>query len=220
VGQAGAPVLMPVVVPGVQAVLELAAGEAHSCALGDKGLVSCWGRGDAGQLGDGTAASRASASVVSLPTMATRVAAGGAHSCALLADGSVLCWGRGAEGQLGAGMTVTAAAMPVPVSGLPLATTISTGGAHSCAIDRDRQLWCWGSGAAGQNGDGAREDRFVPRQIPLPSPVVALSAGRAHTCVLDERDQLTCFGQDGDGQLGVGRALASPRPRAVALPCR
>lgn len=44
----------PTQVPGLAGVQQLALGSHHSCALLSDGEVRCWGRGEFGQLGDGT----------------------------------------------------------------------------------------------------------------------------------------------------------------------
>src|SRR5262249_16611370 len=60
----------------------LAAGGAHTCLL-RKGEVRCWGKNDAGQLGNGTRAEAALPAVVKGLTNPVRIALGNEHSCAL-----------------------------------------------------------------------------------------------------------------------------------------
>jgi alpha-tubulin suppressor-like RCC1 family protein len=45
-------------VAGLRDVVAVAVGDAHVCALGVTGTISCWGNNDHGQLGDGTTTSR------------------------------------------------------------------------------------------------------------------------------------------------------------------
>jgi hypothetical protein len=75
----------------------------HTCALLDDGSVTCWGRNDYGQLGNGSTINSAVPVAVFGITSATAIAVGGLHTCALLDDGSVTCWGRNDYGQLGLG---------------------------------------------------------------------------------------------------------------------
>jgi alpha-tubulin suppressor-like RCC1 family protein len=48
----------PLAVPAVMNAVRIATGGAHSCVLTAAGVVSCWGRGSVGQLGDGTRTGR------------------------------------------------------------------------------------------------------------------------------------------------------------------
>ncbi len=49
----------PSVVPGIPALVEVSAGTSHSCGVTHNGAIWCWGRGDFGQLGQGTGVSSA-----------------------------------------------------------------------------------------------------------------------------------------------------------------
>lgn len=112
--------LAPVDVMGLSAdIVAIAAGGAHTCALGRGGKIQCWGNNGAGQLGDGAtvnpyASAPTSATpvdVIGLPAGIAAIAAGGAHTCALMKDGTVKCWGANYSGQLGDG---TAIVQPIP----------------------------------------------------------------------------------------------------------
>jgi len=79
-----------------ESVGEIAAGAAHTCAVGDR-AVYCWGANDQLQLGVPMVPD---ALLVPLDLEATALALGESHSCALTL-GAVYCWGDGSRGQLG-----------------------------------------------------------------------------------------------------------------------
>jgi alpha-tubulin suppressor-like RCC1 family protein len=93
--------------------------EAHSCAVRDDGLATCWGANWHGQLGlpgcpnnsggavcrDGSASGPLPAIDLGVDRHVQAIAAGGRHTCALLSDGWVKCWGDNQWGQLGLGDT-------------------------------------------------------------------------------------------------------------------
>ena len=96
---------------GTGTVVQLTAGDTHTCALLDTGAMRCWGTGSEGELGyanidaigdDETAGSGGDVDVGGAVVQAV---AGDYHTCALLDTGVLRCWGWGAEGQLGYGNT-------------------------------------------------------------------------------------------------------------------
>ena len=207
----------------------IAAGALHSCAVDSSAALWCWGRGSSGQLGPGHLVDTPFPVQVALPTgtsAAVAPAAGDAHSCVLVspADGlgdEILCFGDNSHGQLGDGTLTgraTPAAAPLGAAGTR-ASAVVAGGAHTCALDVDGQIWCWGRGDSGQIGDGAAVDRPTPTVVPLPSgtPAAALAAGAAHTCAVDQMGTVYCWGANDRGQLGLGAAGANlPTPTALA----
>ena len=90
-------------------VVEVSVGNANTCVLHRDGGVSCWGRNEAGEVGDGTTTPRQRPERVAgiSDAVAVGVSKGSdnitAHACALRADGSALCWGGNETGQLGDG---------------------------------------------------------------------------------------------------------------------
>jgi alpha-tubulin suppressor-like RCC1 family protein len=92
-------------------VAQVAAGDAHTCALLDTGAVRCWGFGANGRLGYGNTNSigddeiPASAGDIGVGGTVTHITTGGGHTCALRDTGAVRCWGLGTSGALGYGNT-------------------------------------------------------------------------------------------------------------------
>ncbi|MEX1366336.1 MAG: hypothetical protein AB1Z98_24640, partial [Nannocystaceae bacterium] len=162
----------PVSLPG--AVVKLVAGDAHTCALFETGLVQCWGANDAGQLGRGDTEwvgddeQPSAMGTVPLGGLATELAAGARHTCAILTDGELICWGEGLDGRLGYGDEDDVGDDEVPahvdavelgghaVSSLYLGPEASS----TCARLDDQTLHCWGLDDQGQlgYGNGAPQD--------------------------------------------------------------
>jgi alpha-tubulin suppressor-like RCC1 family protein len=155
----GDPMAYPLL--GSEPVRELAAGDDHTCALLANGTVRCWGKNDAGQLGDGTTAdSRRPVSVDALAGV-IQVAAGARHTCALLRNGTVACWGDNAHHQLAIGTTENSAT-PRLVVGIVGAKELSLAGDGACVRLDGGYARCWGRNDRGQLGDGTTEEHTVP----------------------------------------------------------
>ena len=82
---------------------------------------------------------------------------------------------------------------------------IDAGPSHTCAIDVDGDLRCWGSDARGQLGDGGTtHDATTYTTSPSSTPVdlgpgrtaVSVSAGTNHTCAILDNGDLKCWGWD------------------------
>ena len=74
----------------------------------NQGLVECWGKNNAGQLGDGTTSD--SAYAVEVLNLANdnvqQIDVGDDHACAVTDAGRIKCWGSNASGKLGDGTTM------------------------------------------------------------------------------------------------------------------
>src|SRR6185295_1544489 len=93
---------------GGPCVVEVAAGQFHTCARKGDGTLWCWGANDDGQVGDGTTDTPkpSPVQVAALGTSVVEVAAGSApQTCARKGDGTLWCWGRNEYGQVGDGTT-------------------------------------------------------------------------------------------------------------------
>lgn len=89
-------------VAGLEDVIDVAHGNAFTCAATRRGQVLCWGANEWGQIGAGSRALVHDAPTpVTGVTGARRVFAGGDHACAIVNGGQVYCWGRNESGQTG-----------------------------------------------------------------------------------------------------------------------
>ena len=86
---------------------------------------------------------------------ATSISAGEDHTCAVLSGGTVKCWGYGYYGQLGNGSTTSTQSIPVSVSSISTAASVSAGDSHTCEVLSGGSVKCWGYGSSGQLGDGS-----------------------------------------------------------------
>lgn len=132
---------------------QLAAGADFTCAIVANGRVRCWGNNDRGQLGDGTNVSRHTPADVTGLTNAVALSAEGDHACAIVqppsAAPSLWCWGGNWDGVLGDGSTTDRRTPVLSLGGLAV-TKVSVGLNHSCAIDSEGIVQCWGSNGSGE----------------------------------------------------------------------
>ena len=180
------------------AVVQVASGENHWCALRRDGEAVCWGPNDQGQQD------------VPADARFQQITSGWGFSCGLQTDGRINCWGRNNHtqadppaGQFTAvdagwdhacalsGTAVTcwgraADERTTPPAGVEF-TAVGAGGEHSCGLTKSGGLVCWG-----KNDNG--------RAISRTGPFRALAVGVAHTCVLREDGTALCQGENSDGQ--------------------
>jgi hypothetical protein len=170
-------------------IVDVVAGDEHSCALNHDGRAWCWGRGKAGRTGP--------------PVAAARLAAGSYHTCALTQDGQPRCWGQiywdtpaeprfvelcggrdFACGRDGAGAVRCwgeGEQEPPPDAPFVVAMQrLTCGVGVVCGVDGDDEFVCW-------HPDSAVS--FAP----APVSVVDLDI-RHHACGITELRELVCWG--------------------------
>ena len=204
-------------------VVQIAAGQHHTCVLLDTGNVRCWGNGTLGPLGYGNTniigdnESPASAGDVNVGGTVVQIAAGDQHTCALLDTGNVRCWGRSDFGGLGYGPTgnIGDNETPASVGDVNVGGTvvqIDAGQHHTCALLDTGHVRCWGSGSVGRLGYGNENDigddetPASAGDVDVGGTVVRIAAGDAHNCALLSTGYLRCWGDGLSGNLGYGVA--------------
>ena len=150
----------------------VALGTNSICAVLDDSALKCWGGAGQGLLGSGATKSlgdQPGEMGDALPSVnlgagvtATGVSVGDHHVCTLLSGGAVKCFGDNAFGQLGLGDTADrgdgpgemGAALPELAMDGAIATRVSVGFYHSCALIDGGSVKCWGDNDMGQLGIG------------------------------------------------------------------
>jgi alpha-tubulin suppressor-like RCC1 family protein len=190
-----------------------AAGNLHSCALGADHSLWCWGDNSNGQLGDGTTHMRLNPTQIPGTDWA-QISGGFYHTCALKTDGSLWCWGDNSNGQLGTGNT-TAVRVPTQVTTATAKwSAVTTGHAHTCGLQIDGSLWCWGGNSDGQLGSA--QATVTPAQVSgAISAWKNASAGDGHTCAVASDGTLWCWGRNKNGQVGIGGTTNQTTPAVL-----
>ncbi len=96
---------LPTIVPSLT-FSSMAPGNMFMCGTNLAGAGYCWGVNNAGQVGDGSTASRATPVPVNGSIVFAKIIAGNGHTCGLTAAGLTYCWGGNTSGQLGEGTQV------------------------------------------------------------------------------------------------------------------
>lgn len=207
-GTTGTEHLLPEPVVGGHRFTQLEAGPGSTCGVTVDGVGLCWGRNEAGQLGNGSTVPTDKPREVSGGITFDRIAVHAEHACGLNGSGEAFCWGDNQYGQLGNGST-SSSSTPVSVAaGMPFAT-LSVGYLRTCGTDADGGLHCWGSRLETDDFDA------VPRSVAMPTPSHSVSVGWWHTCVLTSAGAAHCWGDNDFGKLGDGTELDRVAPVPV-----
>ena len=157
---------VPVRVPGLNRVTQVAADNGHVLVRRSDGTVAGWGDNYYGELGDGTTLNRLTPVQAQVLTGITQIATGYA-SYAIRSDGTLFSWGSDFDGLLGDGGTggYTTTPAPVPLSGV---TQLATNDLSTLAlVGSTGRVFAWGGNACGQLGDGTTVTPAAPKLIGL-----------------------------------------------------
>jgi alpha-tubulin suppressor-like RCC1 family protein len=217
----------------------VSAGMLHSCAT-DGFDIYCWGvveyqwmQGEE-VMGITLAPENIYAGNIPYSSRITQIGSGMMHDCVLTSDGEVYCWGRNDLGQLGQEWNSFSSNVPLRVDGLKEPVkSLAVGGYHTCVLQSDGTVACWGYNRYGQTGFSyAYADAVtVPEEVPGVQSAAALSAGTYHTCAIVSGGTVECWGDNRYrqvfplkmpfGQLGIFpgnyRAVAAGGAHSCAL---
>jgi alpha-tubulin suppressor-like RCC1 family protein len=149
---------------------------------------------------------------------AVLLSTGNGHSCVVLKDGTIRCWGDNGYGELGdlgsaAGTSDTPVIPGGTTGALSGVTALSVGTYHTCAVESDGSVWCWGEDVSAQLGSMVTTQinhvpaTVTPTRVPSFPPsglkAKAIGAGSGHTCAVLSDGTVWCWGSNYAGQLGA-----------------
>ncbi len=209
----------PWTVPGLTGVGQIAVGDDFTCARFEgTSRIGCWGRGDAGQLGDGMRRTTAQPDQVTpvLPVNEPVIdlVSGFSHTCSVGRSGQVSCWGRNQFGVLGHEMPFISPPLLVNLNPAD-AVQLALGNTYSCARRASGLVSCWGTGASGEiNGMARWQHSVTPSHVSGVVEAKGIASGVQHLCAIVSKGEAFCWGAGGMGQLGSSnQAPANPPAR-------
>ncbi|APV50551.1 hypothetical protein BWI17_13150 [Betaproteobacteria bacterium GR16-43] len=132
-------------------------------------------------------------------------AVGGRHACSIDTDNLAYCSGTNDFGQVGDGTTVTRLTRNAVTGLIGTTQALALGEVHSCALNTDGLVQCWGHNGYGQVGDGTAANKLVPTTVTgLAGPAAQIFAGNRRTCAVLRNGAVQCWGENTDGALGLG----------------
>lgn len=163
----------------------------HACVVSSTLGVYCWASNAATDL----VSSTVPASLKNVTTVKD-VGVGTSHACAINSS-FVTCWGDSANGK-----TVVPGAVSTP-------KRITAGSNHTCVINNNGTVSCWGDNTYGQKGD-ANVDGYVDGV----SNALRITAGDDHTCAVmgtytTGGSSVVCWGRNNAGQTTVPVSLTN-----------
>jgi alpha-tubulin suppressor-like RCC1 family protein len=218
---------MPVVCPAgaVCKFKSVAAGGDHTCAVDTQGKAWCWGQDGSEAVGEPWFGSQPNHTHRNVPANMplggsanfAAIDTGPAHTCALTATQDIFCWGANASGELGWPTSIiTNTFKATMIANGNKYRSITTGAMHSCAIQTNGLLDCWGDNTNFQLTGNTNSSTFITvnPKIPLLTgrTVKRVGAGTSGTCAESSDDNVICWGKP-----AISASASTRSPGYVAL---
>lgn len=174
-------------------IVEVDAGNYHTCVRLDDGTVECWGQcgRQCGLRPDGSTERIAVAGI----TNAVELAVSDAHACARLSDGEVACWGSNYRNLLGR-LEPDDSSMPLVVPDVHDAVEIAIGGDLTCARLKDGGAMCWGPSAQDHEQSHEAAVARLPKRVEGLTGAQSIAVTGAGACARTGVDAWKCWGWD------------------------
>ena len=216
-------------------IIDIKLGSEFSAALTSAGRLFTWGRGNVGQIGNGSNSDQA------LPVNITSrfsnlgpteviidFSLGREHGIALTNLGKVFTWGGNSDGRLG-NNTKSNANSPINISSQgdfsnlvqDRIVKVQAGFLHSGALTSSGKAFLWGENNRGRLGNGNQVEQTTPKLLSIQSstqPLTHIALGWQHSLVSTDRIDISSFGDHTLGQLGIGEGVTlSLEPRNISV---
>lgn len=192
------------------------------CGVSTTDQGYCWGRQDAGGMGNGSTATTAIYTPtpviggLSWKTLKPGGRAGDAFLCGIstAATGdNGYCWGSDSTGRLGNG---TGGNNPTDPAGGLLAgfrwKQLEPSYDHACGLTEDGDAYCWGEGAGNRLGNGATTDQQSPTPVAGGYKWQQIAVSETFACGVRTDGIGMCWGTNTYGMLGNNSTTAATTP--------
>lgn len=218
---------------------QITAGYYYYCGVHDSGKIYCWGKNAFGTLGNGTTVNSNTPVEINMTetgysnNFKSVIAAThgdynfSAHTCGIHINGKAFCWGKNESYEFGNGTntdSLVPTAMDMSAFSSPTILSLSAGRDHTCVIDANKKLYCWGINTSGLLGTGNTTNQTSPIEVNTSTINVAnnfkkVSTSWSHTCAIHNNNKLYCWGNSNQGQVGSGSFSSEVLfPTLVAFP--
>ena len=165
------------------AFTSISAGWFHTCGIDPLGHAYCWGKGGAGQLGNGSTEATSAPVLVAGGLSFETISAASAHTCGVTTDGNGYCWGSNGWGKLGNGSTGIRL-RPDLISGGHTFASIEAASLHTCGLDTAGAAYCWGYGGSRALGTDIGGTHSTPEKVSGEYTFKSISVSSDHTCAV------------------------------------
>jgi alpha-tubulin suppressor-like RCC1 family protein len=187
-------------------IIAIKVAESHACAEAQDGTVYCWGSNDRTNLGQCKSPTELVQTFTPLEVFYASVKLPGSADGGASDAGQTAVWSCDESSPL--------KVLPPDTNGN--GTTMTVGGEHTCVIDVNHKVFCWGENTTAPVGGQAGQDFNALPSVEGPlevvgstttvlneQSIVSVQAGDAFTCLQTGGQRVFCWGGNQDGELGT-----------------
>ncbi|NUN69914.1 MAG: CHRD domain-containing protein [Bacteroidetes bacterium] len=212
--------------------VSIAAGYAHTIAVGNNGFVYEWGRQIGVQFPTDVLLPRKHFYPVGLDSTQvkfTGIVSGVYYAIAQADNGQLYAIGNNSQQQLGLGKSVSANAVRLTRVQYPENVDtvlfrwkkVTAGYGHTLAIAANGRLYAWGANNLGMLGTGTTTQVGIPTPVAMPAEIAGwmdVSAGNYHSTAIGTNNTLYGWGRNTELQLGSATASSVLVPMEYSSP--
>jgi len=181
----------------------------YACGVKLDNSIHCWGSNNHMKCGDGVEIKKPQEVYSEAGQTWIDIGIDTYHTCAIDNSGDLYCWGNGEGGKTGHSESFTYRKPKKIDDAGKKWSSVSTGKYHTCAVDVNDDLYCFGYNSYGQLGNnqgGNGISSYLPQKVEREGGATwkEVSSGETHTCAINSGDILFCWGRNNNEQLGVG----------------